>query len=92
MPVADQIGTLLDLQAQGKIRHIGLSEVSVAQIEKVRTLTPIVTVQNRYSLTDRSAEDVLDYCESAGIGFIPWFPLAAGSITERGGVLDRVVA
>src|SRR5580698_10992649 len=75
-PAEDQLGTLKDLQTQGKIRHIGLSEVTVAQIKHARAIVPIVSVQNRYSLADRSAEDVLEYCERENIGFIPWFPLA----------------
>jgi pyridoxine 4-dehydrogenase len=78
VPAEDQIGTLQDLQAQGKIKHIGLSEVSVKQIENARKMVPVVTVQNRYSFSDRGAEDVLEYCQRANIGFIPWFPLAAG--------------
>jgi len=78
VPAEDQLGTLKDLQAQGKIRRIGLSEVSVAQIEHARTIVPIVTVQNRYSLADRGSEDVLEYCERENIGFIPWFPLGSG--------------
>jgi pyridoxine 4-dehydrogenase len=92
VPAEDQLGALKDLQAQGKIRHIGISEVTVAQIEHARTIVPIVTVQNRYSLADRSAEDVLEYCERSTIGFIPWFPLAAGKLTAPGGVLDRTAA
>ena len=80
VPAEDQLGTLKDLQAQGKIKHIGLSEVSVAQIEQARTIAPIVSVQNRYSLADRGSEDVVDYCEKHSLGFIPWFPLAAGKI------------
>ena len=91
-PAVDQLGTLKDLQAQGKIRHIGLSEVSVAQIEHARKIVPIVSVQNRYSLTDRAAEDVLEYCEHENIGFIPWFPLAAGELSASGGKLARTAA
>jgi len=88
-PAEDQLGTLQDLQEQGKIRHIGLSEVSVAQIEHARKIVPIVSVQNRYSLADRAAEDVLDYCERENIGFIPWFPLGAGDLAAPGGKLAR---
>jgi pyridoxine 4-dehydrogenase len=88
-PAADQLGTLKDLQAEGKIRHIGLSEVSVAEIAHARTIVPIVSVQNRYSVTDRAADDVVNYCEQEGIGFIPWFPLAAGALSAPGGALDR---
>jgi pyridoxine 4-dehydrogenase len=92
VPAEDQLGTLKDLQAQGKIKHIGLSEVSVAQIERARKIVPIVTVQNRYSVTDRSAEDVLEYCERESIGFIPWFPLGAGELAAPGGKLARTAA
>jgi len=92
VPPEDQLGTLKDLQAQGKIKHIGLSEVSVAQIEHARTIVPIVSVQNRYSLADRAAEDVLDYCEREKIGFIPWFPLGAGELSAPGGKLARTAA
>jgi len=88
-PAAEQLGTLKDLQGEGKIRHIGLSEVSVAEIAHARTILPIVSVQNRYSVTDRAADDVVDYCEQEGIGFIPWFPLAAGALSAPGGALDR---
>jgi pyridoxine 4-dehydrogenase len=91
-PAEDQLGTLKDLQKQGKIKHIGLSEVTVAQIEHARNIVPIVSVQNRYSLADRAAEDVLEYCERASIGFIPWFPLGAGKLAEPGGKLARTAA
>ena len=89
VPLEDQIGTLLDLQREGKIRHIGLSEVSVKQIEAVRSLTPVVSVQNRYNLADRKAADVVDYCTREQIGFIPWFPLATGKLANPGGPLAR---
>jgi len=79
----DQLGTLKDLQAQGKIKHIGLSEISVRQIQHARTIVPIVSVQNRYSITDRGSEDVLEYCEREQMGFIPWFPLAAGRVSAE---------
>lgn len=92
VPAEDQLGTLKDLQAQGKIKHIGLSEVSVAQIEHARTIVPIVTVQNRYSLADRGAEDVLEYCERENIGFIPWFPLGSGKLSSAGGVVAKSAA
>lgn len=87
VPLEDQIGVLLDLQREGKIRHIGLSEVSVAQIESVRRLTPIATVQNLYNLADRHSEAVLEYCTGENIGFIPWFPLATGSLAKADGPL-----
>jgi aryl-alcohol dehydrogenase-like predicted oxidoreductase len=90
VPVEDQLGTLKNLQAEGKIRHIGLSEVGVAQIEHARRIVPVVSVQNRYSISEQGAGDVLDYCERAGMGFIPWFPLAAGALTAPGGPLTRM--
>jgi pyridoxine 4-dehydrogenase len=90
VPYEDSVGTLKELQDEGKIRHIGVSNVSVEQLEQARTLVEVATVQNRYNLTDRSSEDVLEGCEAAGIGFIPWFPLATGSLAEPGGVLEEV--
>jgi pyridoxine 4-dehydrogenase len=86
----DQIGALVELQSEGKIRHIGLSEVSVEQIEAARRLATIVSVQNRYNLADRKSEDVLDYCTREKLGFIPWFPLATGDLAKPGGPLARV--
>jgi aryl-alcohol dehydrogenase-like predicted oxidoreductase len=88
-PAEDQFGALKELQAQGKIKHIGLSEVSVAQIQHARTIVPIVSVQNRYSVMDRAADDVVDYCERENLGFIPWFPLAAGDVSAAGSALER---
>jgi pyridoxine 4-dehydrogenase len=82
VPAEDQLGTLKDLQAQGKIKHIGLSEVSVQQIEDSAKIVPIVSVQNRYSVSDRGSEKILEYCEQHKIGFIPWFPLAAGRLSK----------
>jgi pyridoxine 4-dehydrogenase len=90
VPAEDQVGTLKDLQAQGKIKHIGLSEVSVRQIQHARTIVPIVSVQNRYSITDRGSEDVLEYCEKEKLGFIPWFPLAAGRVSGPDGPIGRI--
>lgn len=90
VPLADQLGELRDLREEGKIRHIGLSEVSVAEIEAAREIVPIATVQNLYNLTNRRSEDVLDYCERENIGFIPWFPLAVGELAKPGGRLDTV--
>src|ERR1700704_1701653 len=90
VPPEDQLGTLKDLQAQGKIKHIGLSEVSVRQIQQARTIVPIVSVQNRYSVTDRGSEDVLEYCEKEKMGFIPWFPLAAGRVSGSESPIGRI--
>jgi aryl-alcohol dehydrogenase-like predicted oxidoreductase len=89
VPMEDQIGTLVELQRAGKIRHIGLSEVTVEQITAVRRIATVVSVQNRYNLTDRKSEAVLDYCAREGLGFIPWFPLATGSLAKPGGPLAR---
>jgi aryl-alcohol dehydrogenase-like predicted oxidoreductase len=92
VPVEDQIGTLKDLQTQGKIKHIGLSEVSVGQIRYARTMVEIVSVQNRYSVTDRGSEDVLEYCEKEKMGFIPWFPLGAGRVSGTDSPIRDVAA
>jgi pyridoxine 4-dehydrogenase len=92
VPAEDQLGTLKDLQAQGKIKHIGLSEVSVQQIQHARTVVPIVSVQNRYSISDRGSEDVLKYCEKEKMGFIPWFPLAAGRVSGSESPISRIAA
>jgi aryl-alcohol dehydrogenase-like predicted oxidoreductase len=89
VPLEDQLGALTRLQQEGKIRYLGLSEVSVAQIEAARKLAEIVTVQNLYNLGNRKSEDVLDYSEAEGIGFIPWFPLATGDLARSGGPLAR---
>ena len=89
VPIEDQLGALADLRREGKIRHIGLSEVSVADLRRVREAVEIVSVQNHYNLANRRAEDVLDHCEEEGLGFLPWFPLAAGELAEPGGPLDR---
>ena len=89
VPIADQIGALTRLQEEGKIRHIGLSEVSVAQIKEVQALAEIVSVQNLYNLANRKSEDVLDFCEAENIAFIPWFPLATGDLAAEGGPLAR---
>src|SRR5271170_2119485 len=91
-PLEDQIGALVELQKKGKIRHIGLSEVTVDQIKAVRRLAPVVSVQNQYNLADRRSEDVLSYCAKEKIGFIPWFPLAAGDLAKPGGALARAAA
>jgi pyridoxine 4-dehydrogenase len=89
-PYEDSVGALKELQDEGKIRHVGISNVSVEQLEQARGIVEVVTVQNRYNLTERSSEDVLDACEEAGIGFIPWFPLATGDLAQNGSTLDEV--
>ncbi|MFG2784762.1 aldo/keto reductase [Streptomyces prunicolor] len=90
VPLADQVGELLLLQQEGKIRHIGLSEVTVKQIEEARRIADIVSVQNLYNLADRGAEDVLEYAERENLGFIPWFPMATGRLARPGGPLDTL--
>jgi pyridoxine 4-dehydrogenase len=90
VPLEDSLGALKELQDEGKIRHIGISNVSREELERARGVVEVATVQNRYSLADRSSEDLLAACEEAGIGFIPWFPLASGSLAEQGGALDEV--
>jgi pyridoxine 4-dehydrogenase len=90
VPLADQIGELKDLQDEGKIAAIGVSEVTTDQLDQVREITDIVTVQNLYNLTERKSEDVLDYCVREGLGFIPWFPIAAGKLAEPGGPVDEI--
>jgi aryl-alcohol dehydrogenase-like predicted oxidoreductase len=89
VPAAETLGALKKLQESGKIRHIGLSEVSVDEISSARKTVAVVSVQNRYNLSDRKSEKVLEYCAKNGLGFIPWFPLAAGEIARHGGALDR---
>jgi pyridoxine 4-dehydrogenase len=87
-PVEDSLGELRALQQEGKIRHIGLSNVSTAELAQARTIVDVVSVQNRYNLVDQASEDVLDYATGAGVGFIPWFPVATGRLARPGGPLD----
>ncbi len=91
-PAEDQVGELLKLQQEGKIRHIGLSEINVDQLEAAQKVAPIVSVQNMYNLTTRGAEPLLDACEAQGVAFIPWFPLAAGPLAAADGPLQRIAA
>jgi pyridoxine 4-dehydrogenase len=90
VPADDQFGLLRDLQREGKVRHVGLSEVSVGEIETAQKIVPIATVQNRYNIQDRGSDPVVDYCERGGIGFIPWFPMARGTLLEPGGQVAEV--
>lgn len=83
-PLEESLGALARMQEQGKIRHIGLSEVTPAEVEEARKIVPIVTVQNRYSLGDRRHEDTLNWCEQQGIGFLPWYPMNAGKLMKAG--------
>ena len=91
VPAAEQFGLLADLVAEGKVAHVGLSQVSVDEIKAAQAVVPVATVQNLYNLTDRSSEDVLEYCEAEGLGFIPWFPIASGGLSGPGGPLDAIV-
>lgn len=91
-PLEDQLGELAALQQEGKIRHIGLSEVDVDQLRAAQQVAPVVSVQNMYNLSMRTAEPVLEACEADGIGFIPWFPLAAGPLAASDGPLQRIAA
>jgi pyridoxine 4-dehydrogenase len=88
VPLEDSLGALKEAQGQGKIRHIGISNVSAGELDRARAVVDVVTVQNRYNLTDRQSERVLDACDRDGIGFIPWFPLAIGELAQPGGPLD----
>jgi pyridoxine 4-dehydrogenase len=91
VPMDESLGELIKLRSEGKIRHIGLSNVSVEQLQRARKLVPIVSVQNRYNLSDRASEDVLELCEREGLGFLPWAPVGAADLTRPGGPLDRVM-
>jgi len=91
-PLADQIGELVALQNEGKIRHIGLSEIDVDQLNAAQQITPIASVQNMYNLSARAAEPLLDAATDQGIGFIPWFPLAAGPLAAPDGPLHKIAA
>ncbi len=90
VPVEESLGAIARLQSQGKIRHVGLSEVKPKEIDRARKVIEIVSVQNQYNLGDRQHEDVLQYCERHHLAFIPWFPVAAGSLARPGGKLDKV--
>ena len=90
VPVEESLGAIKRLKTQGKIRHVGLSEVTVEQIEQARKVIDIVSVQNEYNITNRKSEAVLDYCEKNNIGFIPWYPVAAGKLAQPGGKLDEM--
>jgi|SRR5215475_3592146 len=88
-PLEDSLGVIKRLQEQGKIRHVGLSEVKVPEIEQARKIMDIVSVQNLYNISDRQHEGVVDYCEKHSLAFIPWFPVAAGKLAQPGGKLDQ---
>jgi pyridoxine 4-dehydrogenase len=90
VPVEESLGVIAKLQREGKIRHVGLSEVKPAEIDRARKVIDIVSVQNLYNIGDRQHEDVLEYCEKHGLAFIPWFPVAAGKLAQPGGKLDAI--
>jgi aryl-alcohol dehydrogenase-like predicted oxidoreductase len=90
VPAGEQFGLLRDLQKEGKVRYVGLSEVSVSEIEAARKVVPIVTVQNLYNLANRKAEAVVEHCDKEGIGFIPWFPIASGRLLDPDGPVAKV--
>ena len=90
VPVEESLGVIKQMQQQGKIHHVGLSEVSVEQIEQARKVIDIVSVQNEYNITERKSEPVLEYCTKHNLAFIPWFPVAAGKLAQAGGVLDTM--
>ena len=92
VPRAEQFGVMAEMQQQGLIRHLGLSEVSVEEIQAASHAFKVATVQNRYNLVDRGSEDVLNHCEQHGIGFIPWYPLASGALTQGKTILTSVAA
>jgi aryl-alcohol dehydrogenase-like predicted oxidoreductase len=92
VPMEDSLRALIELRDEGKIRHIGLSNVSVEQLRRAGALTPIVSVQNRYNLIERADDDVLEECEHEGIAFIPWFPLSTGNLATRDGPIARIAA
>jgi pyridoxine 4-dehydrogenase len=92
VPMEDQLGTLRELRDEGKIRFIGLSEISVEDLRAAQELVPVASVQNRYNLTDRGAEELVGVCAEEGIGFIPWFPLATGELARQGGPLDEIAS
>lgn len=92
VPVEESLGVIKRMQQQGKIRHVGLSEVKPAEIDQARKVLEIVSVQNEYNIGNRKHEDVVDYCTQHGIAFIPWYPVAAGKLTKPGGKLDEVAS
>jgi hypothetical protein len=92
VPFEESVTALAELRDDGVVRHVGLSNVSVEQLERAREIVEIATVQNRYSVVERGSDDVLDACEEYGIGFIPWFPVGAGDLGAKGRVLDDVAA
>jgi pyridoxine 4-dehydrogenase len=92
VPIEDSVGALAELQEEGKIRHIGLSNVGLEEIERAQEIAPIVSVQNQYNVVNRASEDVLRFCEQAGLAFLPYFPLAVGELAESGTALAEIAS
>jgi len=92
VPIEDSVAALAELQEEGKIRHIGLSNVGVEEIERAQDIAPVVSVQNQYNVANRASEDVLRFCEEAGLAFLPYFPLAVGELAESGTALADIAA
>jgi len=92
VPIEDSVAALAELQQEEKIRHIGVCNVDAEQLSRAREIAPVVSVQNRYNVADRASEDVLRACEADGLGFLPWYPLATGSLARRGGALAEIAS
>jgi aryl-alcohol dehydrogenase-like predicted oxidoreductase len=90
VPLEDSIGALAELQAAGKIRHIGVSNFSVSELKRAQKIAPIVSVQNMYNMSDRKSDPVLDRCAAEGLAFLPYFPLAAGNLSRGGSHIDAI--
>jgi pyridoxine 4-dehydrogenase len=90
VPYAESVGTLKDLQDEGKIRHVGVSNVTIEELDEARSIVDIVSVQNRFNLSDRSSQEMIEVCERDGLGFFPWFPLAAGNLAKPGGIVAEI--
>ncbi|MBV9005875.1 MAG: aldo/keto reductase [Solirubrobacterales bacterium] len=90
VPIEDSVSALAELQEEGKIRHVGLSNVTAEELERAQQIVQVGSVQNRYNLTDRSSEEVLEVCEQQQLGFLPWFPLATGNLAKPGATLDEI--
>jgi pyridoxine 4-dehydrogenase len=92
VPIEESVGALKELQDEGKVRHIGVSNVTVGELRRAQSVASIVSVQNEYNLADRRSDDVVEVCEAEGLAFLPWFPLGAGRLVISGGALERVAA
>jgi pyridoxine 4-dehydrogenase len=90
VPIEESVGELARLREEGKVRHVGLSNVGIEELERAREVVPVVSAQNRYNLSARNAEDVVEACERDGLAFLPWYPLAVGDLAQPGGRLDEV--